>query len=61
MMAIKFPRGEGFNFGYTGVCAGVRKDDKKLLEEINNVLDGLSKRDRQRIMDRSIAREWDNF
>lgn len=61
MMVIKFPKGEGFNFGYTGVCAGVRKDDTKLLNDINEALDGLSKRDRQKIMDRSIAREWDNF
>ena len=61
MKAIRFPKGEGFNFGYTGVCVGIRKEDTKLLEEVNKALDGLSKRDRQRIMDRSIAREWDNF
>jgi len=61
MMSIKFPKGEGFNFGYTGVCAGVRKDDERLLNEINKTLKNLSRRDRQRIMDRSIAREWDNF
>lgn len=61
MKAIKFPKGEGFNFGYTGVCAGVRKDEDKLLESINTALSGISKRERQRIMDRSIAREWDNF
>ena len=61
MMMIRFPKGEGFNFGYTGVCAGVRKNDTKLLNDINSALKRLSKRERQRIMDRSIAREWDNF
>ena len=61
MMTIKFPKGEGFRFGYTGVCAGVRKSDTKLLKDVNDALSGLSKHDRQRIMDRSIAREWDSF
>ena len=61
MLAIKFPKGEGFHFGYSGVCAGVRKSDTKLLGEINDALNGISKHERQKIMDRSIAREWDNF
>ena len=61
MLAIKFPNGQGFNFGYSGVCAGVRKNDTRLLNDINSALNGISKHERQRIMDRSIAREWDNF
>lgn len=61
MSEIKFPQGEGFHFGYTGVCAGVRKGDDKLLSDINQALSGISKRDRQKIMDKSIALEWDNF
>ena len=61
MMLIKFPKGEGFNFGYTGVCACVKKKDTKLLSEINAALSKISQRERQRIMDRSIAREWENF
>ena len=61
MKLIKFPKNEGFHFGYTGVCACVRKDNVKLLDEINSALSKISQRDRQRIMDRSIAREWENF
>ena len=61
MMMIKFPKGQGFNFGYTGVCAGVRKNDTRTLNDINDALNKLSKHERQKIMDRSIAREWDNF
>ena len=60
-MVIRFPKGEGFKFDYKGICAGVRKKDKLLLDEINNALRKLSKRDRQRIMDRTIAREWENI
>ena len=61
LMVIRFPKGEGFQFDYKGICAGVRKKDKLLLDEINNALRKLSKRDRQRIMDRTIAREWENI
>ena len=58
---IKLPKGEGFKFNFTGICAGVRKDDTRLLNKINGALRGISKRDRQKIMDRSIAREWENL
>ena len=58
---VRFSQGEGFSFDYTGVCAGVRKDNAHLLNSINRALRDISKHDRQRIMDRSIAREWDNF
>ncbi|MBR2209162.1 MAG: transporter substrate-binding domain-containing protein [Synergistaceae bacterium] len=58
---IKFSAGEGFKFDYTGICAGVRRNDTKLIKEINDALSGLSKHDRQKIMDKSIAREWENL
>ncbi|MBR2209163.1 MAG: transporter substrate-binding domain-containing protein [Synergistaceae bacterium] len=58
---IKLPKGEGFKFDFTGICAGVRKDDTRLLNKINGALRGISKRERQKIMDRSIAREWENL
>ena len=58
---IRFPEDEGFKFKFTGTCAGVRKRDARFLKEINNALGKLSKRDRQRIMDRTIAREWEIF
>ena len=57
---IKFDEGKGFHFDFTGICAGVRKNDKKLLEEINAALKSISKRDRQRIMDQTISRSWEN-
>ena len=58
---IRFPEGHGFTIGYTGVCAAVRKKDTHLLEKINGVLSSLSPRDRQRLMDATVAREWENL
>lgn len=61
LIAVRFPKGLGFVLEYQGACAAVRKKDVKLLKEINNILSGLSKRDRQRIMDRTISRQWNNL
>lgn len=58
---IRFPKGHGFVFDFTGICAGVRKNDTKLLSEINHVLGDLSRRDRLHIMDRTISRQWRNI
>ena len=60
LVLIRFPEGEGFNINFTGTCAGVRKRDSRTLDAINSALSELSKRDRQRIMDRTIVREWEN-
>ena len=57
---IEFDEGNGFHFDFTGICAGVRKNDRKLLEEINGALKGISKHDRQRIMDQTVSRSWEN-
>ena len=51
---ITFPKDKGFVFNYSGICAGIRKNDAKLADEINNVLKNLSQQDRQKIMDRAI-------
>ena len=53
--------GDAFVFDYSGVCAGVRQEDKKLADEINGALAKISKRERQRIMDQMITKEWDNI
>lgn len=53
---IRFEENEGFKMDFNGICAGVRKRDKTLLEEINKALAKISKRDRRMIMDRVIAR-----
>ena len=58
---VKLPEDEGLKFDFTGICVGVRKTDTKLIKEINDVLDGLSKRERQKIMDQSVLRNWENF
>ncbi len=60
LVLIQFPEGEGFKLDFTGTCVGVRKQDTRLLKAINSALNELSKRDRQRIMDRTIAREWEH-
>ena len=48
---IGFSANEGFELGFTGVCAGVRKDDTELLNKINIVLGKISRNERQKIMD----------
>ena len=53
---IRFPEGSGFSLDYSGICAGVRKGNTKLLSEINAALAKISRRDRQRVMDRSVSR-----
>ena len=58
LKVIRFPEGKGFKLDFKGICAGVRKGNTKLLEEINHALAAISKRDRQRIMDRTIARAF---
>ena len=61
LKAIRLPKNETFVFDYTGVCAGVRKTDVKLAKEINSALKNISQHERQKIMDRSVAREWENI
>ena len=58
LKVIRFSEGKGFNLDFKGICAGVRKGNTKLLEEINSALAAISKRDRQRIMDRTISRAF---
>ena len=58
LKVISFPEGEGFKLEFSGICAAVRKKDTKLLEDINAALAKISKRERQRIMDRAIARTF---
>ncbi|MBR1486549.1 MAG: transporter substrate-binding domain-containing protein, partial [Synergistaceae bacterium] len=49
----------GFKFDFTGICAGVRKNNARLLKEINDALKDISQRDRQKVMDQSISRNWE--
>ena len=58
---IRFPEGAGFSLGFNGVCAGVRKEDTKLLNDINNAINSIPTRQRQRIMDQTISRVWENL
>lgn len=60
-MMVRFPEGEGIKFDFKGICAGVRKTDTELLSEINEALKNIPKRDRQRIMDQSVSRNWENY
>ena len=53
---ISLPEGKTFVFDYTGVCAGVRKTDEKLKQELNIIFKNLPSDERQRIMDGAIAR-----
>ena len=55
---IRFHKEDGFYLDFSGTCAAVRKSDTRLLEDINKTLRDLSKVERQRIMDRTLARAW---
>ena len=61
LMLIRFPENSGFELGFSGICAGVRKTDTKLLDSINNVINNIPTRQRKRIMDQTIARVWENL
>ena len=56
LQIIVFPKGESFVFDHSGICAGVRKSDEKLLNKLNEVLNNISPESRQKIMRESIAR-----
>ena len=58
---IRFQKGKGFHIDYTGICAGVRKSDTKLLEDINAALSAISRHDRQKVMDKAVARAYQVF
>ena len=58
---IYFAEEQGFELGFTGLCAGIRKSDRKLLDEINYAIESISYRQRQRIMDNTIANLWKNL
>ena len=53
---IRFPENEGFEIGFNGICAGVRKDDTELLNRINMVIGRTTKNERQKIMDATVSR-----
>lgn len=61
LRVIRFPEEHGFTLDFNGICAGLRKGDTKLLNEINDSINGLSKKDRQKIMDQTISRLWRNL
>ena len=48
---IKFSDDKGFQLGFRGVCAGVRKGDRELLHRINLALSVIELSERQKIMD----------
>ena len=53
---IKFPENKGFELGFTGVCAAVRKGDDELRHKINIALSGISRTERRDIMDTVTSR-----
>ena len=53
---IKFPENEGFELGFHGVCAAVRKDNVELLHRINVALSEISQAERKNIMETATSR-----
>ena len=60
LMIIHFDEGNGFELGFTGLCAGFRKTDKLLLDDVNYAIGKINQRQRTRIMDRTIHNLWNN-
>ena len=58
---IRFPKNATFVFDYSGICAGVRKSDEKLLKDLNKVFEELSLEERQTIMDQAIGRNMNDI
>ena len=56
LVTIKFAPEDTFFFDFTGICAGVRSDNAKLLKEINAALGSISKRERQLLMLNALER-----
>lgn len=48
---VEFAEDDGFKLGFSGVCAGVRKDDTELLHRINIALYDIDHSERKKIMD----------
>lgn len=61
MKAIRFPKDQGFILGFTGLCAGVRKSDRKLLQDMNKAIRSISVRERQRVMDKAIINAFEHL
>lgn len=61
LAVIHFSEGEGFELGFNGVCAGLRKSDTKLFDDINNAIKSITQKERQRIMDQTISRVWEKL
>lgn len=57
---IELPEGKGFKFDFKGICAGVRKKDTKLLNDINSALGKMSRNERQQLMNKAISQLWKN-
>ena len=53
---IRFPKDRGFNVGFNGICAGLRKNDSSLIYRINEALNTIPKSERRKIMEQTISR-----
>ena len=56
MAIIQFARGEGFEPPFRGLCAAIRKDNKKLLKAVNKALDRISTETRLQLFDQMTAK-----
>lgn len=51
LAVVRFLYGQGFKLDYNGICAAVRKGDKKLLNAVNNALSGISTETRMKLIE----------
>ena len=56
LKVIRFPENEGFRLDFSGICAGVRKNDTALAYRMNEALSTITRGERRRIMDGVISR-----
>ena len=60
LKVIRFPEDKGFKLGFSGICAGLRKNDSALIYRINEALNTISKSERRKIMDKTVSRLFRN-
>ena len=52
---VTFEDGKGFDIGFEGSCAGIRKEDTELLEQVNRALAEISMETRKELENQAIA------
>lgn len=56
LKGLNFAKGDGFKLDFSGICVGVRKDDKKMLDGVNKALAKIPESQRKEIFESATKR-----